>query len=105
MKLSRLLLAIAFVAAFSWPAHANGEGSIAAPQCDKRDAVLGILAEKYAEVRVAIGLGSNGGLVEVLSSKDGGTWSIIITSPKGMSCLVAAGESWQQIPVIKGNPL
>jgi hypothetical protein len=33
--------------------------------------------------------------VEVLSTGDGETWSIIITSPKGMSCLVAAGEGWR----------
>jgi hypothetical protein len=23
------------------------------------------------------------------------TWSILVTSPNGVSCIVAAGESWQ----------
>jgi hypothetical protein len=37
----------------------------------------------------------NGGLVEVLSTGNGTTWSIIVTTPTGMSCLVAAGEGWR----------
>ena len=36
-----------------------------------------------------------GGLIEVLANRK--TWSIIITSPQGMSCLVAAGEGWRMI--------
>ncbi len=67
----------------------------AAPQCNSRETVLELLSEKYSEAPVAVGVANNGGLVEVLSTGDGETWSIIITSPKGMSCLVAAGEGWR----------
>ena len=28
-----------------------------------------------------------------------GSWSILLTGPNGRSCLVAAGDSWQQLPV------
>jgi hypothetical protein len=66
-----------------------------APQCNDRDTVLELLAQKYSEAPVAVGVANNGGLVEVLSTGDGQTWSIIVTSPKGMSCLVAAGEGWR----------
>jgi hypothetical protein len=65
--------------------------ALAAPQCN----VLDLLSEKYSEAPIAVGVANNGGLVEVLSTGDGETWSIIITSPKGMSCLVAAGEGWR----------
>ena len=44
---------------------------------------------------------NTGGLVEVLTDGKGGTWTIIVTTPQGMSCLVAAGEGWrsmQQVP-------
>jgi hypothetical protein len=69
--------------------------AMAAPQCNSRETVLQLLAQKYSEAPVAVGVANNGGLVEVLSTGDGQTWSIIITSPKGMSCLVAAGEGWR----------
>ncbi len=42
--------------------------------------------------------------MEVLSTGDGDTWSIIITTPKGMSCLVAAGEGWRVIEQLAMEP-
>lgn len=64
--------------------------------CSPRDDVVKQLFEKYHEAPVAIGLASNGNLLEVLTAADGSTWTMIQTSPAGISCLVAAGESWQQ---------
>lgn len=69
--------------------------ALAQSQCDQRDSVLKLLAQKYKEAPVAIGVTHNGGLVEVLSTGSGTTWSIIVTTPTGMSCLVAAGEGWR----------
>jgi hypothetical protein len=66
--------------------------------CNKRDDVLGHLAKKYQEVPVAIGVTNRGGLVEVLSAGDGKTWTIIISSPDGKACMVAAGEGWRDLP-------
>ena len=52
---------------------------------------------------VALGLASNGGIVEVLTSDEGGTLTIIITMPNGVSCMVAAGEYWEGLaPIVKG---
>jgi hypothetical protein len=76
----------------------------AAPQCNSRDYVLDLLSDKYEEAPVAVGVANNGGLVEVLTTGDGGTWSIIITSPQGMSCLVAAGEGWRPIEQMAMDP-
>lgn len=63
--------------------------------CSKRTDVIAELGKKYKEAPVAIGLASNGNLLEVLTSADGATWTIIQTSPAGIACLVAAGEGWQ----------
>ncbi len=71
--------------------------ALAAKKCNNRDKVLGMLAAKYKEVPVALGVTNNGGLIEVLSAGDGNTWTIIITTPQGMSCLVAAGEGWRKV--------
>lgn len=67
------------------------------PQCNDRDNVLELLAKKYKETTIAAGVTNTGGLIEVLSDQKSGTWTIIVTSPRGMSCLVAAGEGWRQI--------
>ena len=76
-------------------------------QCNQRDEVLKLLSNKYSESPVAFGVTNNGGLVEVLkstpSAKDD-TWTIIITTPQGVSCLVAAGEGWRGIEQMALDP-
>lgn len=65
------------------------------PQCNTRDSIIEQLGTKYSEKRVALGVTASGGLIEVLASRDGKTWTMIITSPSGMSCLIQAGEGWR----------
>lgn len=62
--------------------------------CAERSDILSRLDGQYSEVPVAMGLANNGGVIEVLSSPDGNTWTIIVTDTHGMSCLLAAGEYW-----------
>ena len=95
----RLLVSAAFVAAFFVPSAAWAE-----PQCNTRESVLRQLADKYGEAPVALAVTHNGGLLEVIAQPGGQTWSIIITSPQGMSCLVAAGEGWRQVEPMPPEP-
>ncbi len=44
---------------------------------------------------IAFGVTISGSLVEVLSTKEGETWTIIVTSSEGSSCIVAMGEGWR----------
>jgi hypothetical protein len=76
----------------------------AEPPCEQRNKLVQKLAKKYQETSVAIGVGNDGKLVEVLSNDNGGTWTIIVTSPAGVSCLVAAGEGWRSIDAPVGEP-
>lgn len=68
------------------------------PSCTQRTDVVDHLASEYAEVPVAMGLVSNGSVIEVLSSRTGESWTIIVTMPTGTSCMVAAGENWETVP-------
>ena len=70
------------------------------PSCAKRADVLKHLSAKYTEAPVALGIANNGGVVEVLSSQSGASWTIIITMPNGPTCMVAAGENWQKLPSV-----
>ena len=66
--------------------------------CLPRSEALAQLAKKYGEVQVAIGVTNKGGLIEVLTSSGGNTWTILVSNPNGTSCLVAAGEGWRTMP-------
>ena len=70
-------------------------GQVAA--CDERGSVLAHLASKYGETRIAWGVANGGQLVEVLSSGEEGTWSVIITGRDGVVCLIAAGRDWRPV--------
>ncbi len=95
----RMLFTAALVAVFLWPFAAAAQ-----PPCQPRDRVIELLAARYREAPVAMGINKMGALVEVLTSADGATWTIVVTTPAGMSCIVAAGEGWRgKPPTVKGE--
>ena len=96
--LGKALATTAVLAAFSLPAAAQQQAA-----CAKRGDDLKHLSSKYTEAPVALGLANNGGVVEVFSSQKGNSWTIIITMPNGPTCMVAAGENWEEIPAIASN--
>ena len=73
---------------------AIAEGNESMP-CGDRDEMLSHLSQKYSEKTVALGLATNGSVVEVLSSKTGGSFTIVYTMPNGLTCLMAAGSNWE----------
>ncbi len=84
----RLFLTAALVAAFSWPVQA-------APLCGPRAGVVKMLLEKYAEAPVGRGVTNRGALIEIFATSSGSTWSFMLTTPAGLSCLYDAGENWR----------
>ena len=82
------LLALIFL---NCPALAQGTN------CGERQAIVDQLTNKYGESRQNVGLNANNSLVEIFASAATGTWTILVTMPTGMSCLVAAGQSWQVV--------
>ncbi|MEM9431836.1 MAG: hypothetical protein AAGA32_20495 [Pseudomonadota bacterium] len=69
-----------------------------ARSCGKRENIISRLGERYGEIQTGRGLSHNNGMVEVYSSKETGTWTILITMPSGETCLIAAGDFWEQSP-------
>jgi hypothetical protein len=65
--------------------------------CESRAAVLDFLSSRYSEAPVAMGMAKDGGLVEILTSGPGSTFTIIVTTPNGQTCMVAAGDSWENL--------
>ena len=65
--------------------------------CAKRSTVVSALKKDYKEVQQAIGLSNGGGLIEIFVSPRG-SFSITITNPSQITCIITAGEHWN-----KGN--
>lgn len=90
---------LALIALFT-PAIAFGQGS----SCANRDMIVDRLESKYGESRQSAGLNQNNSMVEVFASTETGTWTIIVTMPNGMSCLMAAGKARQEIAKATETP-
>ena len=73
--------------------------------CHNASEIAKQLSSRYAEAPVAFGLQSNGNLLQVYSSEEKGTWTVVSTTPTGTSCIVAAGKRWESLPVVKNDPM
>ena len=70
-----------------------------AANCAMRDMVIDRLESKYSEQFTAGGLQTSRtttSFVEVWSSPETGTFTVMLTNPKGISCIVATGTDWFQ---------
>jgi hypothetical protein len=75
------------------------------PACHSHADLAAMLNQKYSEAPNAVGVQANGHLVEVFASNDGTSWTIVVTRPDGVSCIVAVGEDWETLPNPISRPL
>jgi hypothetical protein len=73
-------------------------------QCAPRKEIVQVLAAKYQENRQALGIINDKAVMEVYISPQG-TWTMVVTNEAGMSCIMAAGESWNEKPTQVAGPL
>jgi hypothetical protein len=77
------------------PAKAQTQGQ---GQCGPRDQVVKVLSAKYHESQRALGLINEKAMMEVYISSRG-TWTMVVTNEAGISCVLAAGEAWDELPL------
>ncbi len=77
---------------------ATGHAFAQQRRCADRARVIERLGSVYGESRQSIGLAANNAVVEVFASIETGTWTITVTTPQGMTCLVASGQSFEATP-------
>src|SRR5210317_1312382 len=92
MTMGALAAASALTAMTTNPALAQQ-----ARNCGPRELVVSRLAEGYGETRQSMGLGANNAVIEVFASDESGTWTITVTTPNGMTCLVASGQAFEEL--------
>ena len=77
-----------------------------AAQCAPHDTLAVDLAHQFGEQPRSMGLAQDNTVMELYAS-DTGTWTLTVTLPNGMTCLVAAGDNFESLPpaqVAKGDP-
>ena len=72
-----------------------GVAAAAPMYCGPRNDVVAKLADSHHEQPASVALTNDGQLLEVLKSDNGLAWTMLITTPQGLSCVVADGNDWQ----------
>lgn len=67
--------------------------AFAQQNCAERAVIADRLSSDYGEQQQSMGL-SAGGIVEIWANTDTGSWTILVTEPSGLSCLVASGNNF-----------
>jgi hypothetical protein len=78
------------------------------PNCADRNQIVARLAKDYGETLQSVGMNGDNAVLEIYASEDTGTWTILVTRPDGVACMIAAGEMWEgdAVPLTKpGEPL
>lgn len=73
-------------------------------RCGPHGEIIKVLAGKYQENRRALGLINEKAVMEVYISPKG-TWTMLVTDQRGLTCVVAAGDSWEEAPIPVAGPL
>ena len=87
-----------FALSFGLAAALAADLAHSAPQCDSRETLTALLADRYAETRRALGIaGQAAAVMELYASDATGTWSITVTLPDGRMCLMASGANYETV--------
>jgi hypothetical protein len=93
----RALIAAAILAAAAGPAVAR--------QCLPADAMRAALSDRFGEQVVFEGLSRNALVTLWLGAS--GSWTVVVLTPEGVGCVLAAGEAGSLVPpaaVPQGEP-
>ena len=55
------------------------------------------LADRYGEGRESVALDASGRMVETFANIETGSWTIAVTLPNGIACLIASGQSYERV--------
>ena len=91
--MTRALKIAAFLAAFTaglWPDQSHSA------QCGRSEPIIAYLGKKYKEEPRAMGTVGSTGFMQLYVS-EAGTWTVLLTSPEGISCIVAAGQNYEAL--------
>lgn len=101
-KFLKATLAFAFVSTVSSTALVD-TSEARQGRCTNHNSFTTHLKERYGETPRGIGLVSEQGVMQVYVSEKG-TWTILVTNPRGQACLIAAGRGWEDLKAENIDP-
>ncbi len=69
----------------------------AQPVCMPHDDFRMELQRNFLEAPAAIAIANNGALIELYAKRDKSSWTLVMTRPGGLSCVLVAGEEWNDL--------
>ena len=80
----------------AYAAYAQGTYVPVQMACNKSEVVLKMLQDKYKEQAVGGGVTPGGGHIRLFVSETA-SFTVILTSPEGVSCVLTGGDDWTTI--------
>ena len=76
----------------------TGPPAWASTACAPREALVAQLEKSYGEILSARGLQGPNALIEVFASSESGSFTVLMSRPDGISCIVSTGTHWLPEP-------
>jgi len=73
--------------------------------CGDHEQICQRLKIKYREELSAVATNQYDWLIELYTSADGKSWTLVGTRPNGPACVFGVGKDWQMVAPIAGNPI
>ena len=91
--------------ALAVPPRAAADEEVGFHGCGSHAAVTRWLSGSFAEAPAVRGVQGDGHLFEVYMAKRGATWTVVVTSPAGESCIVNEGTSLEVLTPAGDGPV
>ena len=76
----------------------------ASPRCGPHGKLVEVLQSKFAETRKHIALINDQQILEAFIAPSG-SWTILVTNPSGIACVMGSGKDWQSTdPIVPDLP-
>ncbi|MEX0345788.1 MAG: hypothetical protein AB3N20_12760 [Rhizobiaceae bacterium] len=99
LKITIFLAMAAAAAMVLMPAKASAGPAL----CGKRGDLIKVLEKKYKENRVAVGLSQKSSEAFEVFASSKGTWTVLMTTKSGITCIMASGHSWKDVAALSGQ--
>ena len=93
-----LTIAIVLIALSATPKQASAQLT----NCMQREVVVNYLKTKHNENSVSYGMTLDGTVLEIFASPSG-SWTMLLSYPTKMSCVIETGKNWTMLPTINDD--
>ena len=70
-------------------------------RCGLAEVMKTALVSQYGEAKAATGMVGQHQLMELWANPRSGSWTVMLTSPQGVSCVVAMGNEFEAVSGVK----